>query len=127
MQRKICNGNGELCWSLHALWDAEILKLTYNNNNTTNYNNNTNYNNINGSLKQETKSYNPDSDSLHFDFDLKFWTLKMNRILCIIYMSPTNTSIQKYAEYHKYLALNLINLVSRNTAAILNSKTKLFC
>lgn len=116
MHRKICDGNGDLCWSLHALWDAEILKLTYKTNN--------NY----SLLDPEFNIHIPDYllPKLNLNFDLKFLTLRMNHFLCIIYMCPTNLSIQAYAEFHKDLALYLINLASRNTAVILNSKTKLF-
>ena len=114
MHRKICDGDGRLCWSLHALWDAEILKLTYTN--------------INNNLLLEPKFNISDYllSKYNLRFDLKFLTFRMNHILCIIYTCPANLSIQEYANYHKDLALYLINLASRNIAAILNSKTKCF-
>lgn len=103
MRRQLCNGAGDVCWSLHALWDAEILKLLFKNNYL---------------LRNSFIYFNLASSN--FNFDLKSWALKMNRFLCIIYQSPTNISIQNYAEIHKDLALHLILLAARNTASILN-------
>lgn len=101
MKRKLCYKNSITCWSLHALWDAEILK----------------------SISEIELNFNYSiSDS--FPFDVKDWALQLNQLICKIYDYPKDKDfgLEEYVDKFKFIALFLVEKAAKNTAVILNSK-----
>lgn len=99
MKRKICDKNAETCWSLHALWDAEILK----------------------SIREIDLFLYWESDN--FTFDMEVWALRLNQYICKIYDYPENFGLEEYIDKFRFTALLLVYEAARNTAAILNSNS----
>lgn len=89
----------QLCWSLHALWDAEILKLITEDN-------------IKTTFSECNESY----------FDLEDWCSLLNYYICKLYEYPENYSIEEYSRKYKYLSLYFVKMAAMNTASILNSR-----
>lgn len=98
MKRKLCFKNSTYCWSLHALWDAELLKM----------------------IKP--------IDLTEFDriksakFDIEKWAIHMNRLVCEIYQYPDDFGIEEYVEKFKNVSIYLIKMASSNIASLLNTK-----
>lgn len=98
MNRKLCFKNSSYCWSLHALWDAELLKM----------------------IKP--------IDIIEFDqiksmkFDIEKWAIQMNRLVCEIYQYPDDFGIEEYVEKFKNISIYLVKMASSNIASVLNTK-----
>lgn len=96
MKRKLCTSDEKVCWSLHALWDAEILKL----------------------VADETETV-----TRHIaDFDLANWCNELNNFICELYEYPEQFTIEDYVYKYKNISLYLVEKATANIAAILNSK-----
>lgn len=100
MNRKLCStGCENTCWSLHALWDAEILKFL--------------------SKKKNVESTKCEENS---EFDVVQWTFELNGLVCQFYDYPDDYGMEEYIEKFKGIALLLVRKASDNSAAILNSR-----
>ena len=95
MGRQLCSTENDTCWSLHALWDAEILKLIMHKN-----------------------SHNEGNSS---SFNLEKWCLELNAYICKLYDFPKNYSIEQYVEKYKTISLYFVKMAVGNIANILNS------
>lgn len=100
MNRKLCSKSYlESCWSLHALWDAEILKWL---------------------SKNEKIELMKREENIHFD--VVQWTSELNKLVCQFYDYPEEFGIEEYVDKFKDIAMLLVQKASVHSAAILNSK-----
>ena len=97
INRKLCFRESKTCWSLHALWDAEMLKIIENDN------------------LAETDSEN------NLKFDIERWVVRINKIICKIYEYPKHFKIEDYVEKFRKISIYLVKTASTNIAAVLNS------
>lgn len=101
MNRKLCNKNLGTCWSLHALWDAEILKSINEN---------------------RTFSFLDSED--HISFGVEDWAMQLNQYICKIYDYPDDFGLEEYVDKFKLTALFLVGKAANNTAAVLNTNCR---
>ena len=101
INRKLCDKNLGTCWSLHALWDAEILKLV-----------------------NENKMFSFLDSEDNISFEVKDWAMELNQYICKIYDYPDSFGIEEYVDKFKLTALFLVGKAANNTAAVLNSNFK---
>lgn len=109
MNRKLCNFDGKTCWSLHALWDAEILKQT-----------SVSERNIillSTEYKEEGEVFEDVTNRTILE-----WAQEMNSFICLIYSMDDHLSlnIEDYSYYMKGLAIYLVDLAAKRIARILN-------
>ena len=98
MERKLCFKNSTDCWSLLALWDAELLKIIK-------------------PIDHEELEWKPGEK-----FEIENWSIKMNRLICKMYEYPVNFGIEEYAEKFKNISIYLVKKASNNIAGVLNRK-----
>lgn len=70
LERELCKGDRSVCFSLHALWDAEMLKFT-------------------GLALRHPISPTP--------FNLKKSLMSLNRHVCELYVIGKNDDLEKYS------------------------------
>jgi hypothetical protein len=100
MNKKLCSkAFSGTCWSLHALWDAEILKFLSENEKIE-------------LMKREENN----------QFHVVQWTSELNKLVCQFYDYPDDFGIEDYVDKFKEAALLLVRKASVHSAAILNSK-----
>lgn len=91
----------ETCWSLHALWDAEILKL----------------------INENTDLSFLDSEG-NTSFDVKKWATQLNQYICKIYDYPDDFGLEDYVDKFQLTAVLLVGKAAYNTAAVLNANIR---
>lgn len=98
MERKLCSRTSSECWSLHALWDAEMLKII-----------------------DQFQIFESDSENEE-RYGIDKWAVQINKIICKIYVYPEYYFIEDYVEKFKNLSVNLVKKASYHIASVLNSK-----
>lgn len=98
MRRRLCSGTSSECWSLHALWDAEMLKMI-------------DPINIVVSDSENEEAY-----------DIEKWAFQINKVICTIYVYPEYFDMEDYVEKFKSISVNLVKRASSHIASVLNSK-----
>lgn len=99
LKKVICSENSEACYSLHSLWDSEILKMS-----------------TNAGFEQSIIT------EYEEDFDLKHVCTRLNQFICTLYDFPDNITVDQYIEKFDSLSIFLVRIASYNIANILNSK-----
>lgn len=99
MNRKLCTKDGGTCWSLHALWDSEILKL------------------IESTIINQMQF----PTSMMY-FDIESWVRFLNSVLCKAYEFPNYYTIDDYKNKYSFISLFLARTAALHTAMLFNSK-----
>lgn len=99
MNKKLCSKNSGICWSLHALWDAEILKSIDKN-----------------EFFDSHDSYGTKS------FNIEETSIRLHKYICQFYEFPDDFELEDYVDKFKGIALYLVEEAAKNLALILNSK-----
>lgn len=107
MNRKLCTADKMECWSLHALWDAEILKLISNENDAFDL------------WKEEKISFEISGEKF---FELENWCIELNYYICKLYEYPNNFTIENYVQKYKYYSLYFVKKAVENISNIINLK-----
>lgn len=96
MNTKLCSYKSLECWSLHALWDAEMIKL-------------------------EESDLNMYGKKLK-RFDVLAQAQKMSEILCLAYDYPRFFYLENYVIKYRSVMKSLISDAAIRTAEILNGR-----
>ena len=100
LKQILCSRHGKICWSLHALWDAEILKL------------------MDHRLDIDLKT-----NGLRINvFDVESWSIKLHNLICTLYYYPKYFTIEQYIDKYGNLSKLLVYLAAFNVARIINER-----
>lgn len=98
MDRVLCSNNKSgICWSLHALWDAEILK------------------------RIDPSELEKERIATKKTFNIEKLTMKLNELVCEVYDYPEYYGIEDYVQKYKNISVYLVRMASINISNILNA------